>query len=404
MREIIEQIGKNVENSGLYLADEGNGHEIKDTFYFGVKLTKGKTFSDFLNCFEPIHSKLESEKDLDVYAPVSLIKPSEYAFYNMSLEDAYQNGETVFRPEDTVYSVILKATDSKSKEGDSVDFTFREKNGIILGEIVYDQHILFGKDECDASEKFVRLSSSNVPVQDVWNNVVKKLVAKMDENRLLDNTIDNSVSFTDDISEVLKWEVAMYNKKVDTVDIGKITLDFNNDYMTYSVQATFETPDGKEIYQTQPGELDDFERRDENRDYDVFQNNEFRQMLCLSSNHAHEYHHDELENIKLSEDCQLKVSFTNYFGDNPDVNSVTFPIKDITSENITNDLLSKKFPDVFADDLRMVVDFINVESASYLKPIVERYNLDNPREKVKEDDVTLVQDVSRPKKSNQLKL
>ena len=206
----------------------------------------------------------------------------------------------------------------------------------------------------------------------------------MDENGLLDNTINNFVSFTDEISEVLKWEGTMYNKKNDTVDIGKITLDFNNDYMTYSVQATFETPDGKEIYQTQPGELDDFERRDENRDYDVFQNNEFRQMLCLPSNHAYEYHHDELENIKLSEDCQLKVSFTNYFGDNPDVNSVTFPLKDIASEKITNELLSKKFPDVFADDLRMVVDFINVESASYLKPIVERYNLDNSKKKVKE--------------------
>ena len=52
----------------------------------------------------------------------------------------------------------------------------------------------------------------------------------------------------------------------------------------------------------------------------------------------------------------------------------------------------------------MVVGYVNKESASYLKPIVERYNLDNPRVKVKEDDVTLVQDISRPKKTNQLKL
>ena len=93
---------------------------------------------------------------------------------------------------------------------------------------------------------------------------------------------------------------------------------------------------------------------------------------------------EEVESIRFTEDCQLKVSFTNLFGDNPDVNSVTFPLKDIASKEITNDLLAKKFPEVFSDDLRMVVEYVNTESAAYLKPVVERYNLDNPKKKIKE--------------------
>lgn len=32
----------------------------------------------------------------------------------------------------------------------------------------------------------------------------------------------------------------------------------------------------------------------------------------------------------------------------------------------------------------MVVEYVNTESASYLKPVVERYNLDNPKKKTKE--------------------
>ena len=88
---------------------------------FGVKLAEEKTLDDFFDCFEPLHSKLESEKDLDVHVPVTLIKPIEYAFYNMSLEDAYQNGESVFRPEDNIYKVIVNTTVSTIMEGNLLD-------------------------------------------------------------------------------------------------------------------------------------------------------------------------------------------------------------------------------------------------------------------------------------------
>ena len=218
MKEIIDQIGKDMERSDLYLSAEGNGKEIKDTFYFGVKLAEGKTISDFLECFEPVHSKLESEKDLDVHAPVSLIKPSEYAFYNMWLEDKYQNGKTVFRPEDDVYNVIVDATASESKEGNLVDVSFRENKGVILGEIVYEQHILFGRDEYDEYEKVVRLSPSSVPIQDIWNNVVKKLADKTEDKGLVDGTVKKSVMFTDDIGAAMEWNKEMYNRKNDTMD------------------------------------------------------------------------------------------------------------------------------------------------------------------------------------------
>ena len=407
MRENIEQIESKVENSGLYLGKEENGQDIKDKFYFGVTLSEGKTFSDFLQCFEPIHSQLESQNDLDVHAPATLIKPSDDRFYNLSLDDAFWHGCMVFRYEDAVYNVIVDAADSESKEGNLVDVNFRENNGVILGEITYDQHILFNRDEYDASESVVSLLPLTVPVQAVWHNVVKKLINKMDENGLLDNIIENPVLFTDERNEVMTWELVMCHKKVDTIDIGKITLDFNNDEMYLNVQSVFETPDGKEIFKTEPGQLADVSYGEEKRDYNVFQNNEVRQLLGLPfySNRGYDpCYVCPLKNAKISEACQLKVSFTNYFGTNPDVNSVTFPLKDIASETITNDLLSKKFPDVFADKYRMVVGYVNKESASYLKPIVERYNLDNPRVKVKEDDVTLVQDISRPKKTNQLKL
>ena len=208
MEKTIEQIEKQVKDSGLYLNLEGNGRDVKDIFYFGVKLAEGKTLDDFFDCFEPLHSKLESEKDLDVHVPVTLIKPSEYAFYNMSLEDAYQNGETVFRPEDDIYNVIIDTTASTSMEGNLLDISFKENKGIVLGEIAYNSHISY-----EGYEKFNRLSPENVPVQDIWNNVMKKLVNKMEETNLLDNNRNNSIVFTDDIGKAMKWEEQMYKQK-----------------------------------------------------------------------------------------------------------------------------------------------------------------------------------------------
>lgn len=388
MGKIFDKIGKRVEGSNLYLAPDGNGKEIKDTFYFGVKLAKGKSVHDFLECFEPIHSKLESKKDLDVHAPVSLIKPSEYAFYNMPLEDAYQNGETIFKPEDDVYNVIIDGTGDfasfdESYTCDLVDVTFREQDNIVLGEITYENRKLISLDEYKEYFKDEIIAPGSVSEQDVWNNVVKKLANKMEENGLLDNTVNEPVMFTDDMILAMNWNNVMYNKKNNVVEIGKIALDFNNDECMYGVQCILETPEGKEVYKTFSGELDDFEHKDENRDYNVFENNEIRRLLGLSSNSMYNIP-EEVESIRFTEDCQLKVSFTNLFGDNPDVNSVTFPLKDIASKEITNDLLAKKFPEVFSDDLRMVVEYVNTESASYLKPVVERYNLDNPKKKIKE--------------------
>ena len=58
---------------------------------------------------------------------------------------------------------------------------------------------------------------------------------------------------------------------------------------------------------------------------------------------------------------------------------MTFPLKELTLEKITNDLLSKKFPKVFQKELRLVAEFVNCESVAYLKPLAERYTLDNTK-------------------------
>ena len=164
-------------------------------------------------------------------------------------------------------------------------------------------------------------------------------------------------------------------------EIGKVKLDFNDSDMVYGVQCVFESKDGKEVYKTFQGELDEFIVKGENRDYNKYENGYLRNLLGLPSSVSDNFQEnlEEVKGIKLAENCQLTVSFTSYFSDNPKENSVTFPLKELTSEEITNDLLSKKFPKVFQKELRLVTEFVNRESAAYLKPLVERYTLDNAK-------------------------
>lgn len=164
-------------------------------------------------------------------------------------------------------------------------------------------------------------------------------------------------------------------------EIGKVKLDFNDSDMVYGVQCVFESKDGKEVYKTFQGELDESIVKGENRDYNKYENGYLRNLLGLPSSISDnpQENSEVVKDIKLAENCQLTVSFTSYFNDNPKENSVTFPLKELASEEITNDLLSKKFPKVFQKELRLVAEFVNCESAAYLKPLAKRYTLDNTK-------------------------
>ena len=255
---------------------------------------------------------------------------------------------------------------------DAVEFL---KNGTykfdIANDTSYDIRFTFGKDtNLFYSKEFYK---ENESFECKFADLVDKrkdiaFVAKIDKNGLMD---------------VLDFAVGSLEPKV---EIGKVKLDFNNDEMMYGVQCTLKNSEDKIVYQTYTGELDDFEIKDENRNYDVFQNNPMRCLLGLSSNCEYYRQPMEAKNTKLSKDCNVEVSFTNLFGSNADVNSVEFPLKEIADKEITNDMLAKKFPKVFTEDLRMVVEFVNEQSASYLKPLVERYNLDNSKNLEKEND------------------